>query len=176
MIRRVLAEGLTEESKLKDVIELVARKVGAKASFSKTGDTYFASVDSQEKHLLDLRITKHVCEFYLECVSTVFLEVLNLVGFNDLYDVLTKHDALPTRVVISKSMASRSLYIILEGREGIPSLPNIRVTIREDEESATSSYCRISREENTCTLLNDLINLGKKLWKEFFGVPRGSSC
>lgn len=176
MIRRVLVEGLTEESKLKDVIELVARKVGAKSSFSKTGDAYFVSVDSQGRHLLDLRITKHVCEFYLECVNADFLEVLNLVGFNDLYDVLTKHDALPTRVVISKSIASRSLYILLEGREGVPSLPNVRVTIKEDGESATSSYCRISREENTCTLLNDLINLGRKLWKEFFGAPQGSSC
>ncbi len=170
MLRRVLAEGLTEESKLKDVIELVARKVGAKASFSKTGDTYFVSVDSQGKHLLDLRITKHVCEFYLECINADFLKVLNLVGFNDFYNVLAKHGALPTRVVISKSIASRSLYILLGGREGIPSLPNIRVTIRENEGSATSSYCRISREENTCILLNDLINLGKKLWKEFFGT------
>ncbi len=176
MIRKVLAEGLTEESKLKDIVELVARKVGAKALFSKTGDAYFVSVDSSGKHLLDLRITKHVCEFYLECVNADFLEVLNLIGFNDLYDVLTRHNALPTRVVISKSIASRSLYILLEGREGIPSLPNIRVTIREGEESATSSYCRISREENTCTLLNDLVNLGKKLWKEFFGVPQGISC
>ncbi len=171
MIRRVLAEGLTEESRLKDVIELVARKMGAEASFSRTDDAYFACVDFQGKHLLDLRITKHICEFYLECVNTEFLDILNLVGFNDLYDVLTKHDALPTKVVISKSMASRSLYILLEGRKSIPSLPNIRVTIKEGEESATSSYCRISREENTCTLLNDLINLGRKLWSEFFGVP-----
>jgi len=170
MIRQVLSEGLTNEDMLRGVIESVARKVGAKASFSKVKGTYFASVDSQEGHLLDLRITEHVCEFYMECSNVNFMEILNLVGFNDLHDVLTKYEALPARIVILKSVASRSLYILLEGREGIPSLPNIRVIIKENERSATSSYCRISKEENICDLLNDLIDLGKKLWNEFFGT------
>jgi len=168
MIRDILAEGLAKEDRLENFIEALAREIGAKASFSKGADVYSVSLDSQGKHLLDLRITRHTREFYLECHDADILKVLNLVGFNDVYEVLTKYDALPTKVVISKSIASRSLYILLEGREGIPSLPNIRVTIRENEENAASSYCRISRDENTCALLSELISLGRELWKEFF--------
>ncbi len=165
-----MAKGLTREDKLENIIKTLAKEIGAKVSFSKNDDVYLVSLDFQQKHLLDLRITRHTHEFCLECSDVNLLKVLNLVGFNDLYEILTKHDALPMKVVISKSIASRSLYILLAGREGIPSLPNIRVAIREAEESATSSYCRISRDENTCALLSDLISLGRELWKEFFGT------
>jgi hypothetical protein len=47
------------------------------------------------------------------------------------------------------------------------------VLMRADTYEATATYCRVSKDENTCDLLAKLLEYSEKLWAEFFS-RRGS--
>ena len=120
--------------------------------------------------LLVIRYSPTVTELYLKVFNDEVKTLLDPLGFNDLSNVMSKWKVrgLPTCIVISKVIPSKSLYLLMCGDESNHTFPNIKVMIREENYDASSSYCRVSDYEDICSVLNTLITYCSKLHKEFF--------
>ena len=106
----------------------------------------------------------------MRIINTKLLNFLVDTGFTDLVRILLKGylKSIPKSISISKVNTSKSLYILIEGYEAPTAIPTIRVIYRKDFAEATASFCRVSRDENTCLLLYELLRFAKKLWNECF--------
>lgn len=129
-----------------------------------SNQTKYLAIQLGDELLLDVRVSSTVLEVY---VSGKLFNKLGEMGLPELQRVLEKYGHAVRSIAISKAIPSSSLYIIVQG-DGV-NLPNIRLTVSREFFDVSSSFCRISTSENTCSLLLDSLDVARKYFEEFFG-------
>jgi len=129
----------------------------------------YGAVRVDDELICDVRVNEDMCEYYLKIKNVNYLNYLVESGFKELAELIRKYSSsYPSEVVISKVVPSKSIYILMSSRDVPKAFPSVRVTYRENFFEVSSSYCRLSVDEDTCKFLNELLNIAKKYWLEMF--------
>ncbi len=104
--------------------------------------------------VFDLRVTNELSELYLR-VDMLGVESLKVLGLEELAKIFEEHGLTPTHLAITRSLISGVTHLIIGGDSR--ATPNIRIMVKGEDYDVLSSYCRISRVENTCDLLRSLL-------------------
>lgn len=151
--------------KIEEVFRSISGRVpGSTVTSSSSDSTIYVSVQLGDEVLIDLRVSPAVVETY---IAGKLLSALRDVGLHEAYEVLEKYCPHIRSVSISKAHPSGSLYLTIQG-DGT-SVPNIRLVMTKDFFDLSSSFCRISTSENTCSLLAKILELGKSYFDDFLG-------
>jgi len=169
MIRDIFREcSITKDELLKRLTRLYG---GLRADIEVRnfeGGTY-GVVRVNDELICDVRVNEVMCEYYLKIKDINYLDYLSKSGFKELAELIRSYSgSYPSEIAISKVMSSRSIYILMSSRDVPKAFPSIRVTYRENFFEVSSSYCRLSVDEDTCKFLNELLNIAKKYWLEMF--------
>ncbi|RLG89026.1 MAG: hypothetical protein DRO18_00255 [Thermoprotei archaeon] len=110
----------------------------------------------------------NLCECYLGIRSKEDLEILKLCGLSELFKVISEYTSYPTAIIISCVRLSRSLYLLITGRELPRAFPHIKVVYRDNVHEISSTFCRIAVDEDTCSLLKNLVKVIKNYFEFVF--------
>jgi len=170
MIRSIFKRcSITKDELLKHLTKL-CEDLRADVEIRNVEGGIYGAVRVNNELVCDVRVNENVCEYYLKIKNINYLNYLIKSGFKELAELIRNYSSsYPSEVVVSKVIPSRSIYILMSSR-GVPkAFPSVRVTYRENFFEASSSYCRLSVDEDTCKFLNELLNIAKKYWLEMFG-------
>lgn len=169
MLRSLMERSFVDKEEASTLINKYASILGGKAEVIEAEGNVYARVEREGLLLLDFRFSTHVVELYVKVLDRKSLSILEDLGFKDLYQVLREAKGVPSDIVISKVLPSMSLYILINGRDISGAVfPSIKVIIRRDYYEISSSYCRVSSDEDTCDMLAKLRELSFKLWRDLF--------
>ncbi len=153
---------------VESIIKFLAGSIGGKPNITVREGVIHASIEEGGVNILDIRLTNEICELILLATQDKVISVLRILGLKELAEFISKLKVLPSIIAISRITISKSLYIILQGRMGSEAFPNIKVVVRENYHEVSSSFCRITPEENTCEHLHNLLEIAKDLWRRIF--------
>ncbi|MCD6428998.1 MAG: hypothetical protein J7L12_05245 [Desulfurococcales archaeon] len=166
MIEKLFTE--CDKSCVESIARFLASKIGGRPNITVREGAVYASITEGGIDLANIRLTNEVGELILPVILDKVIPALEILGLKKLAEFINKLKVLPSIITISVIGASRSLYIILQGRVGSEAFPNIKIVIRENYSEASASYCRITPEEDTCGLLRSILEIARDLWVKIF--------
>jgi len=169
VIREILRKCSTTKDDLLRFLTKLSKELGGAVEVRDVEGGVYGSVKVNDELVCDVRISEEVCEYYLKVKDHNYLSYLRECGFKELTELISSYGgSYPSEVVISKAVPSRTIYILMGSRDVPKAFPSVRIAYREGFYEASSSYCRLSSDENTCKFLTELLSLAKKYWLEMF--------
>ena len=166
MIEKLFTE--CDKSCVESITRSLAGNIGGKLNITVREGAVYASIVEGGIDLVNIRLTSEISELILTAIPDKVIPALEFLGLKKLAGFISKLKVLPSIIAISRVGASRSLYIILQGRIGSEAFPNIKVVVRENYYEASASFCRITPEEDTCEFLRNLLKIAGDLWVKIF--------
>ncbi len=171
MIKRLFIK--CDKSNVESVLRSIAEIVGGRYVIADREGSIYASIEKNGVNLINIRITDDISELILNTALVNVATILRILDLGNIAKVINRLKVLPSAIAIAKIMPSQSLHLILQGRVGGEVFPNIKVVVRKGYYEVSASYCRITKEENTCELLHELLKVVKELWTLLFEDTKG---
>lgn len=169
MIHEFFTRHVVRKDELLSFLNTLGKDLKGIAEVKVIAEDIHGSLRVGDEVICSVKISRDLCEYYLKIRDVNYLDLLSKSGFKELRDIIVSYStSFPSEVVVSKVMPSRAIYILMSSREVPKAFPSIRIIYREGFYEASSSYCRLSSDEDTCNLLMELLNLAKKYWIEMF--------